>query len=84
MLLPAFRHSKAIEHLRGGTKSDDLAFLANGQCGKKDENQTVLPEWQTELRMPRDLEEEVSVPPLEEKLVTRRFVDGEIAKDEWA
>jgi len=61
-----------------------LAFLANGECGKKDENQPVLPERQTELRMPRDLEEEVSVPPLEEKLVTRRFADRETAEDEWA
>ena len=84
ILLPSLRHAKAIEHLCGGTKSDYLAFPANGQSRKENEDQPVLSKRQTELRVSGDLKEEVPVPPLEEKLVGRRLADRKAAEDEWA
>jgi hypothetical protein len=48
-----------------------LAFLPDRQSRQEDENQPILAERKTELRVPGDLEEEMAVPALEEKLIRR-------------
>jgi hypothetical protein len=54
--------TKEIEHLEGGIKADDTAFLLDRQGGYPYGYQSVLAEGQAKLGMSGNLEKELSVP----------------------
>ena len=79
-----FEEAEEVEHLGRGAETDAPASLAQRQGGHPDGNETVLAEGQAELRMPRDLEEELAVASRVEQLTFGRPAKWKPTKDEWA
>jgi hypothetical protein len=77
-------HAKALEHLGRRPEPNGSALLLHGQCCKENGNEAILPERDTEIRMSRDLKNEVTVAPLIEQLVLRQSPDRQPTKDKRA
>src|SRR5205823_1721264 len=66
-----FAHTEGIEHLGTRTESNRLTLLLHRQGSQIDRNQPILSIRQSEFGMPCDLQQKVSVPSLEQKLIRR-------------
>jgi hypothetical protein len=77
-----FEKAEEVEHLGPGAETDAPALLVERQGGHPDRNQAVLAKGQAELRMPRDLEEELAVASGVEQLTRRRPAKWKPTKDE--
>jgi hypothetical protein len=82
ILLAAFVHAERLQHFSGSSETNRLALLPNGKRGQVNRDNTILPEWQTVIRMPGDLQNEVAVPPFVKHLVLRRFPHWQTTKYE--
>lgn len=80
ILLSAVRESEHFEHRRRRLEPDRLTRLPNCKRGQKYGYQPILAERQPKIRVPRDLQDELTVPPLEKKLILRRPPDRQSAK----
>ncbi len=72
VLGPALLHTEGLQHLGCAPKTDCLALLPHRQSSEKNGNDPILPEWHSELWMPRDLENEVAVSALVQHLPLRQ------------
>src|SRR6185369_6573178 len=69
IFFPAFVHSECLQHLRGGVKADGLALLPHRHRREKDRNNTILAERNAIVRMPGNLENELTVATFIEELI---------------
>jgi hypothetical protein len=83
VFLPSLLHAKHLQHLGAGSESKRLAPLADGESRKEDQYQPVLAEWETKVRMTKQLKTELAIATFEEKLSTRRASHRQTAKHEW-
>jgi hypothetical protein len=58
-------------------------LLSDGKRSQKDGNNPVLTERETVVGMPGYLQDEIPVPPLEEKLTRRRPANWKTAENKW-
>jgi hypothetical protein len=82
VLLAAFRQPERVKHLRRAPEPHNLALLLHRQGCQKDWNQSVLPIRQSEVRVSRQLKDEMPVPALINQLVCRRTPDRQAAQHE--
>ncbi len=78
-----FREMEEAQHFGGAGKADGSGFLFHGQCCDPDGNQSILAEWQTEVWMRDEVEEEFAVAPAMYELRQRWAAQRESAQDKW-
>jgi hypothetical protein len=77
-------HAEALQHLGRRPEPNGPALLLHRQCGKENGHEPILPERDTEFRMPRDLKSEPTVAPLIEQLVLRQSPHRQATEDKRA
>src|SRR5215472_14751580 len=75
-------HSECLKHLRCGSEPNGLALLLNRESRQEDWHDAVLAEGHDIFGMTGDLENELPVPALVEKLPLRKASHWKPAKDE--
>src|SRR5215471_5213274 len=77
ILFATFTHAEGLQHFGSALELDRLTFLLDGQRRQEDENNPVLPERNSIIRMTGDLQNELAVPAFIEELISRQTADGE-------
>jgi hypothetical protein len=79
-----FRQVKKVEHLSGAGKANGATFLADGERCYPDRDKAVLAEGKAETWMACDLQEEPSITPRMDELVSWGATEGDAAQHEGA
>lgn len=64
ILRAALLHSEDVQHFGGAAKRNRLFLLAHGKRSEEDRNKAVLSPWNSVVRMPGDLQQELAIAPL--------------------
>ena len=72
-----FAHAESLQHFGRTLELDGLTLLLDGQRRQEDWNNPVLTKRDPMIRVTRDLQNELAVPPFIEKLISRQTTEGQ-------